>query len=168
MTQLVVSNAGPLLALAKLNQLHLLKRLYGHVYFSQTVYKETVVAGLRQGYTDAHVLKLFLAEAKWSPTIVDVPADIAALFLDRGEQESVALALLHRALLLIDEERGRAAARERGIVVRGTLGVFIEAYYRGFLTADELQFNFEQIVNRDDIWISPTLCHRLLAEVLRE
>lgn len=168
MTQSVVSNAGPLLVLAKLNQLHLLKRLYGRIYFPQAVYKETVVAGLHQGYIDARILKLFLADVNWSPTIVTVPPDIAALFLDRGEQESLALALLHQALLLIDEEQGRTAARQRGIPVRGTLGILIEAYHHGLLTVDELRFNFEQIANRDDVWISPALCHRLLAEVLHE
>ena len=34
----VVSNAGPLVAMAKLSLLHLLKELYGRVYFSRSVY----------------------------------------------------------------------------------------------------------------------------------
>ena len=43
----------PLMALAKLNLLHLLKALYGRVYFARSVYDETVVEGMRQGYEDA-------------------------------------------------------------------------------------------------------------------
>ena len=38
----VVSNAGPLMVLAKLNVLHLLKQLYGRVHFSQSVYDGTI------------------------------------------------------------------------------------------------------------------------------
>lgn len=166
MTQSVVSNAGPLLVLAKLNVLHLLKRLYGRVYIPQAVYEETVVAGLHQGYEEAHILRLFLSQAIWLPTVVTVPTDVAALPLDRGEQQSLALALSQKALLLIDEERGRIAARQRGLTVRGSLGILIAAYHQSMITPDQLRFYFEQIKNRDDIWISPGLCQRLLAEVL--
>ena len=43
----VVSNAGPLMALAKLNLLHLLRELHGRICFARSVYDETVVEGLR-------------------------------------------------------------------------------------------------------------------------
>lgn len=33
----VVSNSGPLMALAKLNLLHLLRELYGHVSYSRSI-----------------------------------------------------------------------------------------------------------------------------------
>jgi predicted nucleic acid-binding protein len=56
----VVSNAGPLIALAKLNLLYLLKELYGHVYIPRSVYDETVTEGMRQGHEDARTLFLFL------------------------------------------------------------------------------------------------------------
>lgn len=50
--------------------------------------------------------------------------------------------------------------------VRGTLGVLVQAYRAGLITADQLRFYFGQIEERTDIWISPTLCRRLLQEVL--
>ena len=56
----VVSNAGPLIVLAKLNLLHLLKELYGRVHVPRSVYDETVTEGLRRGHTDAGTLYLFL------------------------------------------------------------------------------------------------------------
>lgn len=43
----VVSNAGSLIVLAKLNLLHLLKELYGRVHIPRSVYDETVTEGLR-------------------------------------------------------------------------------------------------------------------------
>jgi predicted nucleic acid-binding protein len=162
----VVSNAGPLLVLAKLNVLHLLKRLYGRIYIPQAVYEETVVVGLRRGYEDAHILKLFLDQVNWLPTPMSLPPTIAALKLDQGEQESLALAVSLKALLLMDEELGRMEARQRGLTVRGSLGVLVTAYDQGIVAADQLRLYFEQITSRNDIWISPALCRRVLFKVL--
>jgi predicted nucleic acid-binding protein len=67
---------------------------------------------------------------------------------------------------LIDEEQGRQEVRRRGVTVRGTLGVLIQAYHFGLITADQLRFYFGQIEERMDIWISPALCRRLLQMVL--
>jgi predicted nucleic acid-binding protein len=167
MSSVVITNAGPLIALAKLNLLHLLKQLYARVQFPVSVYEEVVVEGMRRGFEDAHTLQRFLHQEGWKPTEVeDVPDDLASLYLDRGERESIALALDLNGLLLIDEERGREVARERGVTVRGTLGVLIQAYRSGFITADQLRFYFGQIEEWTDIWISPALCHRMLQEVL--
>lgn len=165
MTERVISNAGPLIALAKLNLLHLLKQLYGRVCFSRAVYEEAVVEGLRQGLEDAHTLQLFLTQEGWEATEIRMP-EISWLHLDRGERDSLVLALAKNALLLIDEERGREVARQYKVTVRGTLGILIEAYRRGLITSDQLQFYFSQIEKRTDIWISPSLCRRLLKEVL--
>lgn len=167
MSELVVANAGPLMALAKLNLLHLLKQLYGRVLVPGAVYEEVVVEGLRRGFEDARTLQRFLNQENWGLTEVRyIPEDITSSHLDRGEQESISLALALDGLLLIDEERGREAARRHGVRVRGTLGVLIQAYRAGLITADQLRFYFGQIEERTDIWISPTLCRRLLKEVL--
>lgn len=163
----VVADAGPLMALAKLNLLHLLKQLYSRVMVTQSVYEEVVIEGMRRGFEDARILQRFLSQEKWEPIGVGhIPDTIASLPLDRGERESIALAIALDGLLLIDEERGRAVARQHGVKVRGTLGVLIQAYRTGLITADQLRFYFGQIEERTDIWISPTLCRRLLAEVL--
>lgn len=167
MSEAIVANAGPLMALAKLNLLHLLKQLYGRVQFPRSVYEEVVVEGIQRGFEDAHTLQLFLSREDWKPTEVkDVPGDLVSLRLDRGERESIALALALDGLLLVDEERGRKEARRRGVTVRGTLGVLIQAYRSGLITADQLRFYFDQIEERTDIWISSALCRRLLQEVL--
>ena len=167
MTKPVVSDAGPLITLAKLNLLHLLECLYRRGYFPGSVYKEAVVEGLRQGLEDAHTLRLFLIQEGWETMEVEnAPDELISLHLDQGELDSLALALAMNALLLIDEERGREEARRHRVKVRGTLGVLIEAYRRGFITSNQLRFYFDQIEERTDIWISPSLCHRLLQEVL--
>ncbi|MCD6506651.1 hypothetical protein J7M22_08510 [Candidatus Poribacteria bacterium] len=91
MSEVVIANAGPLMALAKLNLLHLLKQLYGQVQFPRSVYEEAVVEGIRRGFEDAHTLQQFLNQENWKPIEVkDIPDDIASSHLDRGERESIA------------------------------------------------------------------------------
>jgi predicted nucleic acid-binding protein len=56
--------------------------------------------------------------------------------LDPGEAAAIALALLRGAdLLLIDDLDGRRAATARGLSIRGTLGVLVEATRAGLLPA---------------------------------
>jgi len=165
----VVSNAGPRKALAKLNLLHLLTELYGRVHFSLAVYEETVAEGIRQGYEDARTLHSFLNQMDWHPQQVEpasVPPDLREAHLDRGERDTLALAMsLNSTLVLMDEMAGRQSAREHGLAVRGSLGVLIEAYRRDLISADQLRLYFGEAARRQDIWINHALVERLLQEV---
>jgi predicted nucleic acid-binding protein len=168
----VVSNAGPLLALAKLNLLHLLKALYRRVHVPQSVYGETVIEGMRAGYEDAHILYLFLEQTRWPVHEVvpkDVPADLRTAPLDRGERDTLALALaLKSDLVLMDETIGRKVARALGLAVRGSLGVLIQAHEQRLIDADQLRLYLAEMVHRQDIWVGPTLVKRLQFEALGE
>jgi len=56
--------------------------------------------------------------------------------LDRGEAESIALALeIEAALVLLDEKEGRRAARRLDLHVVGVVGVLLEAKAGGFVGA---------------------------------
>ncbi|MDM8516833.1 hypothetical protein QUF76_11590 [Desulfobacterales bacterium HSG16] len=97
-----------------------------------------------------------------------MPDVISSLHLDLGEKEAIALSMAKKALLLIDEERGRKAAREKNIPVKGSLGVLIEAYRKDLISKGRLSFYFEEIMNRNDIWINQELCVSLLDQLFRE
>jgi predicted nucleic acid-binding protein len=158
------------MALAKLNVLHLLQELYGRVHIPLSVYDEVVTEGMRQGQEDARTLQLFLSQMEWSPEDVDptvIPRDLQEAHLDRGERDTLALAVaLGNALVLMDETVGRRVARARGLAVRGSLGVLIEAYWRRLIGADQLRLYLAEIARREDIWVSRALVERLLWEVL--
>ena len=55
---IVISNTGPLIHLAKLEKLKLLKQLFGYIYITKKIYEEAVIVGEKKEYEDAKNRKL--------------------------------------------------------------------------------------------------------------
>ena len=67
----------------------------------------------------------------------------------RGEAEAIALAIEVSAdVLLVDERKGRKAAREMGLRVLGLLGILAEAKRAGFI--DRIEPVLEELIDRAD------------------
>ena len=122
----IVADAGPLIGLAIAARVEILGALFEKVLIPQAVLEELQIEASRPG-------SLALSKAKeegWLST-EDVPenTDVTQLseLLDRGEAEAIVLAQSKDARLLIDERKGRAVARSRGIIVIGTGGVLLLA-----------------------------------------
>ena len=129
----VVSDTGPLIALAKVDQLHLLERMFGEVLIPAAVYRELLAKpGVEAVYLD-RALQGFLKVVSVSQIPPEV--DFVTLKLDQGEREAVASAYEHNALLILDERLGRLAARRLGLSVTGIVGVLIQAKSSGLLVA---------------------------------
>lgn len=163
----VVCNAGPLIALGKLNRLDLLAALYGRVLVPRAVYDEVVVQGMAQGAPDALTVRLFWQRQGWP--IVDVPQEVLAAYrppviLHPGERQVLALAQTYtEPLVLLDDETARAEARRLNLRVRGTLGVLVQAYRARLLNWSQCELLIREIAARPDIWIGAKLCDRVLA-----
>ncbi|WP_437610286.1 DUF3368 domain-containing protein [Sorangium sp. So ce834] len=85
-----------------------------------------------------------------------------ASLLDPGEAAALALAELLRAdTLLIDERKGRAVARARGLRIQGTLGLLVEARRAGVLGS--LRAVLDDLANTGFRVSAP-----LMAEALRQ
>ena len=96
----------------------------------------------------------------------DVPPDITSLLLNTGEKQAIYLALRDTAdLVLLDDLKAREEAQARGLTIKGTLGVLVQAYQQGVLPLDETQAIIETIRDRNDIWIAPGLCQRVLEKL---
>lgn len=164
----VLSNAGPLMALGKLNRLDLLTELYEQVQITSAIYTETVTRGLAYGAMDALTIKMFWQHQNWP--IIEVEETILATYtpsviLDHGETELLALAQNlseSKPLVLLDDEVARTEARRLNLRVRGTLGVLVEAYQKKLLSFNQINFLFQEIAVRQDIWISDKLCQQVL------
>lgn len=127
----VVSDAGPLIALASIGQFGLLRSLFGILVVPPAVRAEI------QDETSATAM----AAADW---IVIQPAqDILAVQLlreelDAGESDAIILAReLDAALVLIDERAATRKARGIGLHTIGTLGVLLLAKSEGLVASLE-------------------------------
>lgn len=160
---IVITNSGPLMALAKLGLLHLLSQLYGKVDMPGAVYDEVVLSGRAHGYSDSLPVKLAIQRKQLVVKKVEKLKDeIAELSLHIGEKQVLCLALENKAdLVLLDDMLARNEAQERGISVKGTLGVIVKAYRMELLNLNEIQTIFDDIASRDDIWIAEELCRRV-------
>jgi len=164
--QAVITNAGPLIALGKLNRLDLLAALYPEVIMPYAVYEEVVVKGLMRGAPDASAVRLFWQQQGWP--VMEVPREVLSSFapsviLGPGESEVIALAqTFDNPLVLIDDELARSEARRLKLRVRGTLGILASAYKQRFLSFREVEFLIQEVASRPDIWISARLCNKVL------
>jgi predicted nucleic acid-binding protein len=165
----VLCNAGPLMALSKLNRLDLLAALYGEVQISRAVHNEVVTEGLAHGAPDALTVRLFWQRQMWP--IVDVPEAVMSAYappviLGPGEAKVLAFAqTLADPLVLLDDEVARSEARRLKLRVRGTLGVLMHAYREGLLSFDQVELLIREIAVRPDIWIGAKLCEQVLASL---
>ncbi len=127
----VVSDTGPLIALAKVDQLRLLDALFDKVLIPPAVYRELLAKSGAEADCLDRALQDFLEPASMSSIPSEV--QIATLNLDRGEREAIALAYTHKALLIVDERLGRVAARKLGLAVTGVVGILLQAKVAGLL-----------------------------------
>jgi uncharacterized protein len=167
----VLSNAGPLMVLGKLNRLGLLNELYGTVHVPRTVYREVVSAGMAQSRPDALTVRLFLEHYGY-PILEASPEVIRAyqprVALDAGEREVLALARhMPTPLVLMDDEVARSEARHLSLRPKGSLGILVQAHEHGLLSMKETELLILEIATRPDIWISEKLCQLLLHELQR-
>jgi predicted nucleic acid-binding protein len=119
--------------LAAIGQFDLLRQLFARLHIAEGVSDELNAKGLRWPGSE------LVAAADWVDrhAVKNEPL-VAALRrdLDRGEAESIALALeLEADLVLMDEREGRHAAQRMGLHVVGVVGVLLEARAKGAIGA---------------------------------
>jgi uncharacterized protein len=127
----VVSNTSPLSNLAIIGRLDFLKQRYGTVLIPPAVLRELIALS----HSDAKARLTAAFNEGWLAVRV-LPAAPPPMFvpLDVGETEAIALALATEAdVLLMDEKRGREAARRHGLKVPGVLGELLRASRIGLL-----------------------------------
>ncbi len=127
---IVVSDTSPIRALVFVDQLELLPKLFGRVIVPPAVAFELMEpAG---DFKSINVEDYRFIEVV-PPTGVSEVARLRQT-LDRGESEALILAKeLQADVILIDELAGRAAAKQLGLHLIGTLGVLLRANKAGLL-----------------------------------
>ena len=152
---LVVADSSPLIYLSRVGRLHILAELFGEVIVPRTVWNEAVERRPSAPGIDA------LQQVAWVRVVED-PTPAADLGLDPGETAILIAESLRADLLLIDERTGRKVASQRGVAVRGTLGILVQARQSGVLPA--LKPVLDALV-AEGFRIAPALIREALAHV---
>ena len=118
----VVADTSPLIALAQVDQLSLLEKLFGEVLVPPAVVREVGLS-----------LPGFVRELKLSRPI---PAAVLRASLGPGESEALSLALeIGANRLILDERPARHVAQGLGLPIIGVLGVLLAAKQKGLIPA---------------------------------
>lgn len=154
---IVVSDAGPIIALARIGKLDLLKNIFKEIFVSKGTYHELVVKGKgKEGYKN-------IKSANWIKVKSiknETSANILLLDLDKGEAESIVLAYeLNANLLLIDELVARNIAESLGLKVSGTVGILLKAKKLGLIT--KIKPDLDELKNKN-VWVSEEVYKKAL------
>lgn len=121
----VVSDAGPLIALAGCGHLELLVAVFDAVHVPQVVLAETTADRSRPGAAD--IAAFVEAHVQVHPDRDDPVYTTAVSHLDEGEAQALSLAHALGCGVLMDERRGRQTAIRQGVPLFGVLGVLLQA-----------------------------------------
>lgn len=133
MKAVIVADAGPLIALAKIDQVTLLPALFAEVHIPAYVLQEAAGNILMPG---AAAVRAFAdAHATIHDDSVDPVVQRLCVEIDAGEAQAIALAQSLRCGVLIDDLLGRGVAKRMGLPVIGVLGVLLQAKRAGHIAA---------------------------------
>ncbi len=140
----IASDTGPLITLEKLpDGYRFIRKLYDVIIIPQAVLDELVQGQFASAETYlAHYGIRDLIE------VIDVGRGESASeldLLDKGEQESIRLALLQNVPLLIEEEAGRGAAQKLGLKISGIAGQVVSAFRGGLIDVEEASQKLRQL-----------------------
>lgn len=116
----VISESTPLIYLSRIGVLDVLATLFGEILILPAVSEEVL-----QKHPSAPGAEA-LRQAAWI-RVDDAGLPQVDLGLDPGETAAILLAEQIRADLILIERLGRQVAQSRGLTVRGTLGVLVQA-----------------------------------------
>jgi len=129
----VVSDAGPLIALARVDALDVLRELFGQVLIPDAVRNECCA----RPRIDADRITTALGQQWLLATPVSLPEGRIAQ-LGTGERQALALAQAHpSALLLMDDRLARREAARLALPFIGTVRVLWIAEQRGLIPSAE-------------------------------
>lgn len=138
MAGIVLTDASPLIGLARVDGLNWLGSLFGVVWMPTQV-RSAVMAGSGPDVESLEAAEMAGILRIWpssSPSHPDLPD------LDEGESACIRIGLAHAdgALILMDERAGRALAQEYGLRVAGTAAVIGMAKSRGLIPSARAVF----------------------------
>ena len=151
----VVSNTTPLIALADIGHLDLLKKLYGEIYIPEAVIDEIKTEPARTVVKNSEWIKV-----KSIRNMED--KNLFRAKLHAGEVEVMILAEeIDADLLIMDDNAAKKTAKFLGMTVTGTLGLLIKAKRAGYIETVKPAMN---ALISNGFFISEQVQHYVLEE----
>ena len=150
-----VSDAGPLIHMAQISKLHLLKRLFKRVSVTPGVKREVVDEGIRLGHADARAVGKAIGEG-WI-VIGDISRAMASAAKRLAEGENISRSDAETILLakesgvktiLVDEKVLSDVAKMYGLEVWSTWTILLEALSRGFIEIFDIESAISELGER--------------------
>jgi predicted nucleic acid-binding protein len=168
----VVSNSSPLIYLAKVDRLNLIKDIYGRIWIPEAVFNEAVTQGKIVGIADASIIEgavgRWILKERIKPEI-----DLKYKFLDENERiglgEKQALKLckqLNANIFIVDDREARRVSRILKVKPIGTCGVLINACKQGLISAEEAEQMLDRLV-KAGFRIDPVVYSMVIRELRR-
>jgi len=150
---LVVSDATPLIYLAKIGRIQLLKSIFQRIQVPNEVKVEVVERGKEKKYPDAYVIEEAFNDG-WI-TLGNLTRNnekkasilIEAAGIDLGEAEAILLTRQKaEETILMDQAHARTVARQFGLKPRGTLYLIAVSARRGILSKEDAKEDLSRLV----------------------
>jgi len=162
----IVSNARPLIYLAKANHLEVLKDAVHQILIPRVVYQEVVVDGKRLGERDAFRVDQAVLQS-WIKVEQAREAYPVEIPIHPGEAEVISLAkAMGVEWVLLDDVKARTASELAGLKPIGTLGILLRAIKDGKLSFDRFLSTLEEMV-RSGFYLKEDLYLRAVREANR-
>ena len=166
----VVSDSTPLIYLAKIGRLNLLRGVFEKIYIPEAVFNEAVTQGKELNMSDAFIIEkavgIWIIKEQVEPKV-----DAEFRFLDTntklgsGEKEALKLCKqLNAVYFIADDREARRVSRILNIKPIGTCGILIQTFRQASITEGEALQILDDLV-KVGFRISSAVYRRILDEL---
>jgi predicted nucleic acid-binding protein len=147
----VVSDAGPLIHLAQISQLQLLKNLFKHVSITAKVKNETVDEGINHGFVDAQIIDKAIqdgwitVEHVWENQAGSIERLVTGENISHADAETLLLTKNKNAELLVDDKVVAELAKMYGLRIWSTWTILLESLGEGLIEMQDINSAIDEL-----------------------
>lgn len=155
----IVSNASPLIFLAKIEKLQLLEK--HEIIIPAQVHEEIIKGKLGKEDAIEELIEKNIIKVEETKIIPELEKQN----IGEGEKAAISLAIKKKVdLILLDERKARRIAKFYKLKTRGTIGILIEAYKNKKINKKEFKELMQKLIT-EGFRISEELLFELLKEI---
>ena len=147
----VVSDAGPLIHLAQIDKVYLIKKIFGQVVITPKVMEEAYSEGVKLGHPDAQIIGKAMEEG-WI-VVEEIPKSPASASkrlaegerITKADAETILFAREKGAEVLVDEKALSNLVAMYGLRAWSTWTVLLEGLRMGFIEVSDVEAAIKEL-----------------------